>query len=214
MKDDPLESRAVLLLSKLAADAATEVQGAVVSHAASLGRAGIVARLRRQAHEFGLSAIGDDQIKSLAFLSASDDVAWGRAPLEMWRPFASDASELERAALRARLPQPDKEAVLKGEEVAQAIERRVLARHDTFDAIRALYSALEAAAETQSALWDDPRIEAMPDIRLQMYASVAALRRRLDALGAPKLRPTTPTQLPPPSERAVGGWRRLFAVRR
>jgi hypothetical protein len=77
MNNDPLEHRAALLPSKVAADAAAEVQAAFVSHAACMGRSGIVVRLRAQARELATSAIGYNQISSLAFEAADDDMAWG-----------------------------------------------------------------------------------------------------------------------------------------
>ena len=122
MNKDPLEDRAALLLSKVAADAAAEVQGAVVGYAAVMGRSGIVMRLRAQARDLATSAIGHDQVSSLAFEAAADDMAWGRAPLESWRPFAlgaPGASILERGALRASLPPAGAEVASRGERAAR-----------------------------------------------------------------------------------------------
>lgn len=217
MNKDPLEDRAALLLSKVAADAAAEVQGAVVSYAAIMGRSGIVMRLRAQARDLATSAIGHDQVSSHAFEAAADDMAWGRAPLETWRPFAlgaPGASILERDALRARLQRADPEVASRGERTAQAIVKRLLSGNDAFDAIRGHASALETHAEIQSALWDDPRIAATPDVRLTMQASIEPLRRRLHAL-APIPSPTAALScLEPPPEAPVRGRRRLFMVGR
>lgn len=217
MNNDPLEDRAALLLSKVAAEAAAEVQGAVVSYAAVMGRSGIVMRLRAQARELATSAIGHDQVSSLAFEAAADDMAWGRAPLESWRPFAlgaRGASILERRALRARLPPAGTEVASRGEHTALAIEKRLLSGHDAFDVIRGHAGALETHAEIQSTLWDDPRIVATPDVRLTMQASIEPLRRRLHAL-APAPSPTAALScLEPPPAAAVRGWRRLFMVGR
>ena len=217
MNKDLLENRPLLLLSKVAADAAAEVLAAVVGYAANMGRSGIVMRLRAQARELATSAIGHDQVSSLAFEAAADDMAWGRAPLESWRPFAlgaPGASILERGALRASLPPAGAEVASRGERAAQTIEKRLLSGHDAFDAIRGHAGALETHAEIQSALWDDPRIAATPDVRLTMQASIEPLRRRLHAL-APAPSPTAALScLEPLAEAPVRGWRRLFMVGR
>jgi len=217
MNNDPLEDWAALLLSKVAADAAAEVQGAVVGYAARLGRSGIVMRLRAQARELATSAIGHDQLSSLAFEAAADDMAWGRAPLESWRPFAlgaRGASVLERGAPRARLPPADTEVASRGEQTARAIEQRLLSGRDAFDAIRGHSAALEAQVEIQSALWDDPRIAATPDVRLTMQASIDPLRRRRHALAPTPSSTAASSCVEPPPEAAVRGWRRLFMAGR
>ncbi|MDP3173344.1 MAG: hypothetical protein Q8M88_02780 [Phenylobacterium sp.] len=217
MNNDPLENRATLLLSKVAADAAAEVQAAVVRHAASMGRSGIVMALRAQACELGASAIGYDQISSLAFESAADDMAWGRTPLATWRPFAlgaAGASILERRALRARLPRVDPEAMSRGEQIARAIEHRLLSKHDAFEAIREHSAALEGHAEIQSALWDDPRIAATSDVRLIMRATIDPLRHRIHALAPAPAPQAAPLCLERAPEAQIRGWRRLFMARR
>jgi hypothetical protein len=217
MNRDPVEDRVALLLSKVAADAAAEVQGAVIGYAANMGRSGIVMRLRAQARELATSAIGRDQVGSIAFEAAADDMAWGRAPLESWRPFAlgeRGASLLERRALRARLPPAGTEVASRGEHTAQIIEKRLLSGHDAFGAIRGHAGALETQVEIQSALWDDPRIAATSDVRLTMQASIEPLRRRFHAV-APTPSPTAALScLEPPPEAPVRGWRRFFMAGR
>ncbi len=202
---DPVD----ILISTAAATAVAEVQDALRNHASQLGRSGIIATLRAQSRELAQSSFGRDQIRSLAFDVAADDVAWGRAPLTQWRTFALDATAIPdevRGQLRAALPEAD-EAV--GREIAHEIEREALSKGDAFDAIGALAGELISAAELQAALWDDPRIAATPDTRSKMRASVEPLRRRADAFRIS----ARPAAVSSPKTPPTGLWRRLLALR-
>jgi hypothetical protein len=68
---DPVD----ILISTAAATAVAEVQDALRTHASQLGRSGIIATLRAQSRELAQSSFGRDQIRSLAFDVAADDVA-------------------------------------------------------------------------------------------------------------------------------------------
>lgn len=202
---DPVD----ILISTAAATAVAEVQDALRNHASQLGRSGIIATLRAQSRELAQSSFGRDQIRSVAFDVAADDVAWGRAPLTQWRAFDLDAAAIPgevRDQLRATLPEAD-EAV--GCEIARELEREALSRGDAFDAIRGLAGELISAADLQEALWDDPRIAVAPDIRSKMRASVEPLRRRAAAFRIS----ARPAAVPYPKTTPPGLWRRLLALR-
>ncbi len=202
---------AAALLSSVALATTEEVHDAVVEHATHLGRMGIMVRLRVRARELAQSPIGRDQLRSLAFDAAADDIAWGRAPLATWRTFDSEVdcpADLERLDLRLQLPPPDPAVRSKGEKIAQEIEWNFLASLAGPDTSGGLLEELSRSAAIQAALWGDPRIIATQDIRLVMQASIAPLQRRHAALSPRALSP----QLSRPAPH-VSGWRKLFSSR-
>src|SRR5690606_13299718 len=185
--------RGAMLISQAAAAAVAEVQAAAMEHGAHMGRAGITVSLRAQARELAGSAVARDQIRSRAFESAADDVAWGRPPLADWRLFAIDtpaASEADRAHLRPAPTEPVSEDA--ADRLAREVEHRALSSGDTVDAVRSLAADLAAEAQLQEMLWDDPRIAAAPDVRALMHASAAVLRRRAGELDTPVRPPPKP----------------------
>ena len=207
--------RGAILISQAAAAAVAEVQAAAMEHGAHMGRAGVTVSLRAQARDLAGSAVARDQIRSRAFESAADDVAWGRPPLADWRLFAIDAlpaPEADRAPLRAAAAQPVSEDA--AHRLAREVEHRALSSDDTVDAVRSLAVDLAAEAQMQEMLWDDPRIAAAPEVRALMRASAAVLRRRAEELDTP-IRPAPKPQASPvrAPARRVSGWRRLFAAR-
>lgn len=183
----------------------SRVQALIRDLAGRHGRAGLIAALRRQAEAIAPSGVAFHQIERMALQAAADDLAWGRAPLGAWRLFFDrppPAMAGARAAIRLRLDARCREDASLEDAVALEIERLVMAQaREAFVAARDRWSLLEAAAELQAALWDDPRLQASDEIRQRMRSGERGIRRVLAR--RPKL--SGPVSARPPRL-----WRRLL----
>lgn len=143
------------------------------------GRAGMMVCLRLRSHELSRSALAEDQVRSRAFEAAADDVAWGRMPLQAWLREMSDpsaATEDERAAIRATLPESGRDITGPAQVLVREIEARsARSGDDAFDAIRRRDDDLAAVQALQAQAFDDPRLRATPALRAVMRCSADLL---------------------------------------
>ena len=175
------------------------------------GRAGMMVCLRLRSHELSRSALAEDQVRSRAFEAAADDVAWGRMPLQAWLREMSDpsaASEDQRAAIRATLPEAGRDITSPAQALVREIEARWARRgDDASDALRRRAGYLAAARALQAQAFDDPRLRAAPALRAVMRCS-ADLLADMTRLAAPSSGSVLEAPAVP-----RGDWRRLLRWR-
>lgn len=133
--------------------------------------------LRGHAAELTASPFARDQVLSLALEAAARDIDRGAAPLHQGAMFFFEGEACgarPRDAIRETILRQASPACGPGDVVAE-FERRVAPEHLT---VRELSLRMDAEAQLQESLWDDPRLAAQPSVRRAILCSVPRLAAR------------------------------------
>lgn len=177
-------------IARCATRAATNVVDEIAILARENGRAATIVGLRLRARALSRSALAEDQVLSVAFEAAADDLAWGRPPLKAWLCAMVDPATVSaeaRATVRASLPASGHDIASAAQVLVREIEARcALQGEDAFAAASAWTQALADVQALQASGFDDPRLRATPILRAVMRCSA----ERLEVLLRPAPRPT------------------------